>query len=625
MSFNSSSPDSVTQKLQEIKELYVKGEYEQCLEQIVESELQFINDNINIKTRIEVQIYKARCFLRKGTFDTALDLAEKCFQDSMTVSSVLQIQSRVVVVYALWRKGHLDEALNDLIETELLYTVLTENERLMVREAEATLIHLKGNIYWSKGELDHALMFFQQSLVMRKEIGNQQDIAGSLNNIGNLYRTKGELDTALKYLEQSMEIAKKMNNQPLFAFTLNNIGKIYGMKGELDIAFKYNQQSLKIFINIGSQQSVVILLFDLISLSMNRKDHQSIYHQYFEKLEIISTSEIHQDDKTIQLYYNLAQALIFKSSQRMRIKNKAFDLLESIVNDEVIEHELTVLAMKHYIEFLLIELQTYGEIEALQEAKDRVDYMQKLAQEQHSFSILVDTLILQYKLELLTGDVTKAKEILQQAFNQAVHMGLTGLVGVITHEQMILERDATLWETLNDLDLPFSEKIRLNLVSSYIETTKRSIHRPIGRTSANAKPLMLLILKIGGLVKSSYIFSDIDRTDQSENTKLNPHMVGAFLSALNAFGHDAFASSGALEVIKYHNNNIISREFQSLFFNLIYAGDLQDPAKKLDNFIEYLIGNTELYNLIFSENVLDSMRTVSFSKDVEKEIISIFT
>ena len=76
-----------------------------------------------------------------------------------------------------------------------------------------------------------ALQYFQQSLVMRQELGDVGGEAAMLNNISQVYSEQGEDETALLYLQQSFEVFEKAADIPGTCAALINMGHLYWAHG----------------------------------------------------------------------------------------------------------------------------------------------------------------------------------------------------------------------------------------------------------------------------------------------------------------------------------------------------------------------------------------------------------
>ena len=121
------------------------------------------------------------------------------------------------------------------------------------RAGEGTTLNNISQIYHDRSDYATALTYLEQSLAIRKEIGGRAGEGTTLNNISQIYHDRGEYDTALKYLEQSLDITQEIGDKSQEGTTLSNIGAIHHAKGDYDKALKYLEQSLRIRQEIGDK------------------------------------------------------------------------------------------------------------------------------------------------------------------------------------------------------------------------------------------------------------------------------------------------------------------------------------------------------------------------------------
>jgi tetratricopeptide (TPR) repeat protein len=72
-----------------------------------------------------------------------------------------------------------------------------------------------------------ALSLYEQSLDIRREIGDKEGEGTTLNNISQIYEARGDYSAALTYLEQSLAIRREIGDKAGEGVTLNNIGCCY--------------------------------------------------------------------------------------------------------------------------------------------------------------------------------------------------------------------------------------------------------------------------------------------------------------------------------------------------------------------------------------------------------------
>ena len=99
-----------------------------------------------------------------------------------------------------------------------------------------------GNAHYSLEEYQQAVDYHQQSLPIRREIGNCSDIASSLIGLGNGYYSLGEYREAISYWEESLEILREIGNERGEIACLRGISSSYFRLGNLQKAIQYSQQ-----------------------------------------------------------------------------------------------------------------------------------------------------------------------------------------------------------------------------------------------------------------------------------------------------------------------------------------------------------------------------------------------
>ncbi|MFW9997823.1 MAG: tetratricopeptide repeat protein, partial [Candidatus Odinarchaeota archaeon] len=205
----------------------------------------------------------------------ALDMSKKGKEDLKT------LDAQVMVISACLSLGKFEDALNTIIEAESLINTLSSDQS-RVAQMRAMLIHQKGRYYIQKGDYSRSLKYYQQSLSIREELGNKDEIADSLHNIGTCYWYKGELTQGLEYLQQGLALRKELDNKLDIAGSLNNIGIIYHQKGELNQALEYYQQSLALK-KLFSNKSGIANTLNNIGIIYHQKGELSQALEYYQQ------------------------------------------------------------------------------------------------------------------------------------------------------------------------------------------------------------------------------------------------------------------------------------------------------------------------------------------------------
>jgi tetratricopeptide (TPR) repeat protein len=136
----------------------------------------------------------------------------------------------------------------------------------------ASLISL-GNAYYSLGQYERAIAFYQQSLDIKKEIGDIQGESISLNNLGNSYYSLGQYERAIAFYQQSLDIKKEIGDIRGESSSLGNLGNAYYFLGQYQRAIAFYQQSLDIKKEIGDIRGEANAWFNL-GLSLEKVDRE---------------------------------------------------------------------------------------------------------------------------------------------------------------------------------------------------------------------------------------------------------------------------------------------------------------------------------------------------------------
>ncbi len=333
-----------------------------------------------------LMFHKSLIYWRKGDFNPALEFQKKALSIAKKEGDKQGIASTLTMLGTIYAHiGDLDRCL------EYLKQGLTVKKELDHKEGIARSLLNIGITYEEKGDLNQALDYYQQCLVLQKALGNKKEIAMSLNNIGNIQRKKGDLNQALKFFQQSLALRKPFGNKYEIGAVLGNIGLVYWQKGDLDHALKYLEQQLALFEEYGNNFHTSKALFHLVSAAI---DNQSLKQAqgYLRHLQKINSQE---ENKIISQRSRLADALVLKTSTRIKDWNKAEQLLKQVAGEEIVDHALTISALLNLCESVLAKIETLYTQEELKVLQSYVNLLFEIAQKQTSQSLLAATYILQ--------------------------------------------------------------------------------------------------------------------------------------------------------------------------------------------------------------------------------------
>lgn len=119
---------------------------------------------------------------------------------------------------------------------------------------EALTLNSMGRAYADLGLKQKSLDVYNQALTISRTIGNRQAEALTLNNMGRLYRDLGQHQTALDYYNQALPIWREIGNRIGEGLALNDIGRAYADMSQPQKALEFSEQALPIWRETGARR-----------------------------------------------------------------------------------------------------------------------------------------------------------------------------------------------------------------------------------------------------------------------------------------------------------------------------------------------------------------------------------
>ncbi|MFW9900599.1 MAG: tetratricopeptide repeat protein [Candidatus Thorarchaeota archaeon] len=473
-----------------------EGKHDEALQLIKHFEE---NEEHTLYEIVSSNLLKSELFFQQGLYEKVVKLTQQTYKKSLDLgNNVLSFNSLLIMAEAfiyLWefeKAAKIIEQGEDILkilsrelpkenlqrETSMAYVkgifydrnnnidlavvhferVLALREKLgATKEVSKSLLRLGWNIGIRGGELDRALEYVKQGLVIAKENNWKYYIAEGFKDIAAIYQFKGDLDRSISYFEQSLTIFKELNNKERMAIVLNNMADTYRMIGELDRALECMELSMALNRELGALRQLANNHDFLIPILIERGDFEQaqLSLNNFERLN----SQI--KDKGWDLMYLLNKALLLKTSLRVRDRDKAEEILRLILEDEDTLYEHVIIALLHLCELLLIKLSNTGNLKVLDELQDYVNQLRNAAKNSLSYRLLSETHLLQAKLKLIMFQFEEAQQLLTQAAHIAEKYNQNLLAKQISEEQEELSKRLNNWKELKQSKAKITTRIEL--------------------------------------------------------------------------------------------------------------------------------------------------------------------
>jgi len=633
---------SNSSQLDRADQLIVKGKYEEALQLVETLEESY---KLHKKEVLNCQICKSTILNKLGRYNQALEILEQTSQETKDNQYYLLLMDSIIEkAYSLWRLGRLNKALECLKQNEEILLSIRKQESKEVKRRIASTLKLKGVVFQSKGNHSKALELFTESQKLWEELGDKQEISTILNNIGVLFRTKGELEKALEYYEQSLTIYNEIGNKDDIATAMNNIGNLYMYKGEIDKALEYFKQCLRLWEGTGNDQYTALVLCNIGDIYQQRGDWETSTLYYKESLYLrerignqidivlslyglVTVSLDAQmkdrakryldrireiDNKETNDFINqikrVAEAQYLKTSTRMKDKVGAQELFQEILEEDVLDHSITITALLNYIELLLEELKMSADQELLDLIRTLVESLSEIAEHQNSFTLLTKTYLLQSQLSLIDLDLVKARILLTQAEQIAEDKNLKHLAMKISNEHDVMLEQLSDWEDLINKEASLKDRLELTRFGELMVSlsNKGDVEFP---QLINEEPVMLLVLAESGtpLYTKNYL----------EGSELDGVLVGGFLAAIINFCNETFSSKGSIERIKHQEYTLLLKPKKPLFFSYVIKGQTYAASQKLEAFSKIIGTSTSVWEDLISAKKCSKALETNSKKMIE--------
>jgi tetratricopeptide (TPR) repeat protein len=530
-----------------------------------------------MKRETELKYCRGRYYLRKRAWEQALGY----YEESLALSK--KIDSKLDNARALRGVGHVHAMKGDRKGALEYYSKsLAISDEIAHKESQAYSLRDLALTFFHIGEFNRALKYNHRSLKLFEEVGNISSVSLVLGNISEILLQKGDLDRALQYIQKSLALDEQLESASLIARHLGVHALIYTQKGAWDQAWDYGRKSYDFYKAGNKILGLSYVLIHMVALA-TYLGQQDLAQQYLEELKQLNASET---NKFISLRYRLAKALVLKKSGRSRDRGKAEDLLQQIVEEEIFEHEMTVLALLMLCELLLEELRAYGDLARIADVSVYVDRLLKIAKHQQSYWLFIKIYVLKSKLALLDLDLKSARRLLTQAQLLAEDKGLKRLAKEISSDYDKFLQQYPQWEELRARKAALVERLELAQVEELVTliAQRRVVELP---DQPPEEPVMLFILSRGGVTLFSQMFHS--------SSPVHEQLIGGFLTAVNNVGTEILDGTETLDRIMYREHTIAVKAVDPLMFCYVFKGSSYGALYKLQCFIDSVQGATDVW------------------------------
>jgi predicted ATPase/class 3 adenylate cyclase/DNA-binding XRE family transcriptional regulator len=123
-----------------------------------------------------------------------------------------------------------------------------------------------------QGNYDRATDLYEESLAIRRETADISGMAATLHNLGIVARNRGEYERAAALFEEGLALQRQLDNMRGIALALNNLAAVARCRGDLPHAADLARSSLLLFEELGDTWGLVLALGNLAGVACDRGD-----------------------------------------------------------------------------------------------------------------------------------------------------------------------------------------------------------------------------------------------------------------------------------------------------------------------------------------------------------------
>ncbi len=182
-----------------------------------------------------------------------------------------EIETGLRLAGALWRfwwqRGYLSEGI-------AWFDQLLAPSQPVSTDVRARALNGAGNLNWTRGNLEKSWRLHIECLALRRELGDDAEIAKSLNNLGLVATYLKRESDAVAYFEESLEIHRRIGHLRPIAGVLVNLGELVMQQGDLARADDLIQESLRLYREFGDPRGTADSLHNLGGLACDLRQFE---------------------------------------------------------------------------------------------------------------------------------------------------------------------------------------------------------------------------------------------------------------------------------------------------------------------------------------------------------------
>jgi tetratricopeptide (TPR) repeat protein len=203
-------------------------------------------------------------------------------------------------------------------------------------ELVGRLLGTLGNAYADLGQAEQAIGFYEQHLVIAREIGDRRGEGADLGNLGLAYYRLGQVEKAIGFYEQALVIVREIGDRPGEGAALGNLGNAYAALGQAERAIGFYEQHLAIAREIGDRRGEGNALGNLGSAYADLGQTERAIGFYEQQLAIAREIGDRRSEGAALGSLGLAYAALGQAERAIGLLEQALQIGQEIKDPQII-------------------------------------------------------------------------------------------------------------------------------------------------------------------------------------------------------------------------------------------------------------------------------------------------
>jgi len=283
----------------------------------------------------------------------------------------------------LYSQTYAKQSLTKLDSAQILK--YTENYKIYLAKSNlrnaSDFLNQIAEIYWNRNHFEESAEYYQKSLNLNAQLGNENGMAGINSNLGMIYSDLGQYQESVNHLLDAVTTRRKEKNtvtgrENLFNALLN-LSSSYKQLNKYDESIKYLEEALSYAQEINNLEKIAIFYLQLAEVhesagnQTESKKYLDKYMTFYKQMQDEEVARSHMATENERL--RSEQIALEKRLQELELIEKTVKLEESEKKVEVYSSKADSLAntlTKAQLATKLLEKQ--AEQERLEQQKNNI-------------------------------------------------------------------------------------------------------------------------------------------------------------------------------------------------------------------------------------------------------------